>query len=119
MQKIDYNAMFGEGGNDFEGDPFGGAKQYESNKDKAKNFHKSNTIKKKPVYDARKAIEEAKQKEAKEGKKEKPSAFREFLREMKKISAEEKANHNETNTENIKNEKKNKNNNYKNKNEIN
>ena len=23
MQKIDYNAMFGEGGNDFEGDPFG------------------------------------------------------------------------------------------------
>ena len=119
MQKIDYNAMFGEGGNDFEGDPFGGAKQYESNKDKAKNFHKSNTIKKKPVYDARKAIEEAKQKEAKEGKKEKPSAFREFLREMKKISAEEKASHNETNTENIKNEKKTKNNNYKNKNEIN
>ena len=53
--------------------------------------------KKKPVYDARKAIEEAKLKEAKEGKKEKPSAFREFLREMKKISAEEKAQHNETN----------------------
>ena len=119
MHKIDYNAMFGETGNDFEGDPFGGAKQYETNKDKVKNFHKSNTIKKKPVYDARKAIEEAKQKEAKEGKKEKPSAFREFLREMKKISAEEKASHNETNTENIKNEKKIKNNNYKNKNEIN
>ena len=47
-------------------------------------------------------------KEAKEGKKEKPSAFREFLREMKKISAEEKAQHNETNTENVKNEKKSK-----------
>ena len=29
--------------------------------------------------------------EAKEGKKEKPSAFREFVKEMKKISAEEKA----------------------------
>ena len=62
--------------------------------------------KKKPVYDARKAIEEAKLKEAKEGKKEKPSAFREFLREMKKISAEEKAQHNETNN-NIDKEKDN------------
>ena len=119
QQKIDYNAMFGDGNNmEFEGDPFGGAKQYESsNKDKVKaaNLHKSTTTKKKPVYDARKAIEEAKQKEAKEGKKEKPSAFREFLREMKKISAEEKIQHNETNTENIKNDKKIKN---KNKNEI-
>ena len=105
-KKIDYNAMFGEGGEDFEGDPFGGAKQYESNnKEKVKNVHKTNNVKKKPVYDARKAIEEAKLKEAKEGKKEKPSAFREFLREMKKISAEEKAQHNETNTENVKNEK--------------
>ena len=121
MKQIDYNAMFGEGGEDFEGDPFGGAKQYESNNNnKAKNIHKSNTIKKKPVYDARKAIEEAKIKEAKEGKKEKPSAFREFLREMKKISAEEKASHNETatNNDNIKNEKKIKNNN-KTKNELN
>ena len=111
-KKIDYNEMFGQGGNEFEGDPFGGAKQFEStNKDKVRNekLHKSTTIKKKPVYDARKAIEEAKQKEAKEGKKEKPSAFREFLREMKKISAEEKASHNETNAENIKNDKKNKN----------
>lgn len=38
----------GKGG-EFEGDPFGGAKQYEtSNKDKVKNVnaHKSNTIKK-------------------------------------------------------------------------
>ena len=78
-KKIDYNAMFGDDGQEFEGDPFGGAKQYESNnKDRVKNvnLHKSNTIKKKPVYDARKAIEEAKLKEAKEGKKEKPSAFR-------------------------------------------
>ena len=111
-KKIDYNEMFGHGGNEFEGDPFGGAKQFEStNKDKVRNekLHKSTTIKKKPVYDARKAIEEAKQKEAKEGKKEKPSAFREFLREMKKISAEEKASHKETNAENIKNDKKNKN----------
>ena len=120
-KKIDYNAMFGDEGNDFEGDPFGGAKQYETNnnKEKLKNYHKSNTIKKKPVYDARKAIEEAKIKEAKEGKKEKPSAFREFLREMKKISAEEKASHNETtNNDNIKAEKKIKNNN-KIKNELN
>ena len=108
--KIDYNAMFGEGGYEFEGDPFGGAKQYESsNKDRVKNIHKTNNIKKKPVYDARKAIEEAKLKEAKEGKKEKPSAFREFLREMKKITAEEKAQHNETNTNSVKKQKKSKN----------
>jgi hypothetical protein len=113
-KKIDYNAMFGEGGEEFEGDPFGGAKQYESNKDRVKNVHRNNAIKKKPVYDARKAIEEAKLKEAKEGKKEKPSAFREFLREMKKITAEEKAQHNETNADSIKKEKKSKNKNRKN-----
>ena len=102
-KNIDYQAMFGEGG-EFEGDPFGGAKQNENNninKEKPKinrnNKLNNNNTKKKPVYDARKAIEEAKLKEAKEGKKEKPSAFREFLREMKKISAEEKAQHNETN----------------------
>ena len=100
-KNIDYNAMFGEGC-EFEGDPFGGSKQFENkdkiNKEKNKKIHNkvNNNIKKKPVYDARKAIEEAKLKEAKEGKKEKPSAFREFLREMKKISAEEKALHNET-----------------------
>ena len=112
--------MFGEGDMEFEGDPFGGAKQYESNnKDKVKNvnLHKTNTIKKKPVYDARKAIEEAKLKEAREGKKEKPSAFREFLREMKKITAEEKNQHNETTTDNVKkNEKKVKKNEIKNNN---
>ena len=92
--------MFGEGG-EFDGDPFGGAKQVEKNNKKEKNKinhnNNNNLTKKKPVYDARKAIEEAKLKEAKEGKKEKPSAFREFLREMKKISAEEKTQHNETN----------------------
>ena len=112
--------MFGDEGVDFEGDPFGGAKQYEStNKDRVKNanLHKSTTIKKKPVYDARKAIEEAKLKEAREGKKEKPSAFREFLREMKKITAEEKNQHNETTTDNVKkNEKKVKKNEIKNNN---
>ena len=105
-KNIDYQAMFGEG-REFEGDPFGGAKLNENNinnninKEKPKinrnNKININNAKKKPVYDARKAIEEAKLKEAKEGKKEKPSAFREFLREMKKISAEEKAQHNETN----------------------
>ena len=102
---FDYQAMFGEGG-EFEGDPFGGAKQFDKdnnnkernkNKNNKVNTHNNNLTKKKPVYDARKAIEEAKLKETKEGKKEKPSAFREFLREMKKISAEEKAQHNETN----------------------
>ena len=99
---IDYLAMFGEGG-EFDGDPFGGSKQNENNTNKEKpkinrnNKQNNHATKKKPVYDARKAIEEAKLKEAKEGKKEKPSAFREFLREMKKISAEEKAQHNETN----------------------
>ena len=45
---------------------------------------KKNSPKKKPVYDARKAIEEAKLREAKEGKKEKHYAFREFVREKKK-----------------------------------
>ena len=112
-KNIDYQAMFGEGG-EFDGDPFGGAKHLDNknnNKDKNKishnNKNNNNTIKKKPVYDARKAIEEAKLKEAKEGKKEKPSAFREFLREMKKISAEEKAIHNETNN-NIDKDKDNK-----------
>ena len=105
-KNIDYQAMFGEGG-EFDGDPFGLTKQNgnninnNANKEKPKinrNTKPNNTTtRKKPVYDARKAIEEAKLKEAKEGKKEKPSAFREFLREMKKISAEEKAQHNETN----------------------
>ena len=108
-KNLDYNAMFGEGG-EFNGDPFGGSKQIrnnnrnENNKEKNK-IHRNSKVnntnnKKKPVYDARKAIEEAKLKEAKEGKKEKPSAFREFLKEMKKISAEEKAQaHNETNAD--------------------
>ena len=90
-KKIDYNAMFGEGKN-FEGDGFGGMSQeININQNQRKIIKNKNSPKKKPVYDARKAIEEAKLREAKEGKKEKPSAFREFVKEMKKISAEEKA----------------------------
>ena len=97
-KKINYEKIFGEDGDiNFDGDPFGGVKQFETNKNKIHNKSNSTATRKKPIYDARKAIEEAKLKEAKEGKKEKPSAFREFLREMKKISAEEKAQHNETN----------------------
>ena len=108
-KNIDYQAMFGEGAEEiFSGDPFGGSKQLDNNninKEKNKKIHNrvNNNTKKKPVYDARKAIEEAKLKEAKEGKKEKPSAFREFLKEMKKLSAEEKAQHNET--KNLENKK--------------
>ena len=86
-KKIDYNEMFGNGKN-FEGDGFGGQTQKISKKKFVKN---KVSPPKKPIYDSRKAIEEAKLKEAKEGKKEKPSAFREFVREMKKISAEEKS----------------------------
>ena len=91
-RKIDYVAMFGEGGEiNFEGDPFGGVKQFETNKNKI-HHHKSNSVavRKKPIYDARKAIEQAKLKEAKEGKIEKHSEFRDFLKEMKKLTAEEK-----------------------------
>ena len=91
IKKIDYNAMFGEGTN-FEGDGFGNGNQdINLNQNQRKIIKNKNSQKKKPVYDARKAIEEAKLREAKEGKKEKPSAFREFVKEMKKISAEEKA----------------------------
>ena len=91
---IDYEAMFGQGSEiHFDGDPFGGAKQFETDKSKI-HYHKSNStaIRKKPVYDARKAIEEAKLREEKEGKKEKHTEFRDFLREMKKITKEEKLN---------------------------
>ena len=91
IKKIDYNAMFGEGKN-FEGDGFGGMNQeINLTQNKPKIIKAKNTPRKKPVYDARKAIEEAKLREAKEGKKEKTSAFREFVKEMKKISAEEKS----------------------------
>ena len=41
------------------------AKQYETNKDKINNISKSSKVKKKPIYDARKAIEEAKLKQEK------------------------------------------------------
>ena len=91
-KNINYNEMFKDDNfNEFSGDPFGGAKQFESKNKKNINNNNNENNKKKPVYDARKAIEEAKIKEAKEGgKKEKPSAFREFLKEMRKINAEEK-----------------------------
>jgi len=109
--KIDYNAMFDDNNNNFEQDGFGGANQEINLK---KKIIKKNSPRKKPVYDARKAIEEAKIREAKEGKKEKPSAFREFVKEMKKLSAEEKAaktgesspklSHNPSKTKNQKND---------------
>ena len=87
--KIDYNAMFDDG-NNLEQDGFGGANQQININNNKKKIIKKNSPRKKPVYDARKAIEEAKLREAKEGKKEKPSAFREFVKEMKKLSAKEK-----------------------------
>ena len=90
--KIDYNAMFDDNNINIEADGFGGAnQQININNINKKKIIRKNSPKKKPVYDARKAIEEAKLREAKEGKKEKPSAFREFVKEMKKLSAEEKA----------------------------
>ena len=91
-KKIDYNEMFGEGHN-YSGDGFGSMNNQEISisQSQKKIIKNKNNPKKKPVYDARKAIEEAKLREAKEGKKEKTSAFREFVKEMKKISAEEKA----------------------------
>ena len=87
--KINYDELFGEDGElKFEGDPFGGAKQFETKKDmeKINNISKSSKIKK-PVYDARKAIEEAKLKEEKnkeKNNKDTHNKFREFLKEMKK-----------------------------------
>ena len=90
--KIDYNAMFDDNNINIEADGFGGAnQQININNVNKKKIIRKNSPKKKRVYDARKAIEEAKLREAKEGKKEKPSAFREFVKEMKKLSAEEKA----------------------------
>ena len=101
-KKINYEEMFGEEGEiNFVGDPFGGVKQFETNKKKLHNKSNSTAIRKKPIYDARKAIEEAKLKEAKEGKKEKHSEFRDFLKEMKKISAEEKIKNNKKENNNM------------------
>lgn len=51
--------------------------------DKPKRKLITETKKQKPKYDARKAIEEAKEKEAISGKKEIKSSFRDFVREMK------------------------------------
>ena len=100
VKKIDYNKMFAEGQN-FEGDGFGGLnQQININSNQKKIIKNKNSPRKKPVYDARKAIEEAKLREAKEGKKEKTSAFREFVKEMKKLSAEEKAGQAQTNENN-------------------
>ena len=59
-------------------------------KRKKNSNYKHEIHKKKIVYDARKAIEQAKIKEATEEKKEKPSAFREFIKEMRKVNCEEK-----------------------------
>ena len=107
VKKIDYKAMFAEG-QYFEGDAFGGMNQeININQNQKKIIKNKNSPRKKPVYDARKAIEEAKLREAKEGKKEKPSAFREFVREMKKMSAENK----EAQVSNSENSPKNVNNN--------
>jgi hypothetical protein len=113
VKKIDYKAMFAEG-QYFEGDAFGGMNQeININQNQKKIIKNKNSPRKKPVYDARKAIEEAKLREAKEGKKEKTSAFREFVKEMKKISAEEKAGQAQTNenNQNIINNNNNSNNN--------
>ena len=107
-KNINYNEMFKDDNfNEFSGDPFGGAKQFESKNKKIINNNNNENTKKKPVYDARKAIEEAKIKEAKEGKKEKPSAFREFLKEMRKINAEEKNEKNKNEEDNKEDKKEN------------
>ena len=97
-KRIDYEEIFGGSGEvHFDGDPFGGAKQFETNKSKIHNKSNSTVTRRKPVYDARKAIEEAKLREEKEEKVEKHTEFREFLREMKKISNEEKLNKKQNN----------------------
>ena len=85
-KKINYEEMFGNPNEKFdEEDPNKFTK-----KEIKKKIPNNRNVNKKPKYDARKAIEEAKQKELKEGKKEKKSSFREFIREMKKIAKEEK-----------------------------
>ena len=78
--------MFTEGQN-FEGDGFGGMNQeININQNQRRIIKNKNSPRKKPVYDARKAIEEAKLREAKEGKKEKPSISRICERNEKNIS---------------------------------
>ena len=85
-KKINYEEMFGNSNENFDDqDPNKFTK-----KQIKKKIPNNRNVNKKPRYDARKAIEEAKQKELKEGKKEKKSSFREFIREMKKIAKEEK-----------------------------
>ena len=88
---FDYEEIFGkEGEINFKGDPFGGAKQFETDKSKIHlNRSNSTALRRRPIYDARKSIAEAKIKEDKEGKKEKHTEFRDFLKEMKKVTKEE------------------------------
>ena len=77
VKKIDYEHMFDDGNPlpDVNTDNQGSSS-------KKKPIKKS--VPKKPRYDARKAIEEAKQREAQNGaKKEVKSSFRDFIREMK------------------------------------
>jgi len=98
--KINYNELFGEDGElKFEGDPFGGAKQFETKKDKDKinNISKSSKIKKKPLYDARKAIEQAK---IKDDSVEKSNGLNQMNKEI-----ELSGKNNDNNTDNKKKEK--------------
>lgn len=76
VKKIDYEHMFDDM-------PISGDGAQDQGSSGKKKVIKKNAPKK-PKYDARKAIEEAKKKEAEGGgHKEKKSSFREFLREMK------------------------------------
>ena len=108
---FDYEEIFGKGGEiNFKGDPFGGAKQFETNKSKIHhNRANSTALRKRPIYDAKKAIAEAKIKEEKEGNKEKHTQFRDFLKEIKNDTKKENLNkkkkytHNKINKNNYRN----------------
>lgn len=84
-KKINYDLLFNSDEMYFEEEEPIKVKRKKNTNYKPHEIHK-----KKIVYDARKAIEQAKIKEATEEKKEKPSAFREFLKEMRKVNIEEK-----------------------------
>ena len=84
-KKINYDLLFNQGEVYVEED-----EPIKVKRKKNANYKPYEIHKKKIVYDARKAIEQAKIKEATEDKKERPSAFREFLKEMKKLNNEEK-----------------------------
>ena len=85
-KKIDYEQLFKNEENYFYKNPIN-----ENKKRNIKNLQHEKP-KKKVIYDARKAIEEEKLKKENQVKKEKPSSFREFLKEMKKVSNEDKKN---------------------------